>query len=116
MCKTRVKNGIWSALPFLVQMLSKLCMVFLAGFVRSRGRFSHQFIIKMFNLLGEPPTLFPIYPSNPLSASFGCAACMLMVSLTTEPVLMLVFLCGAFGFLSAYVPSYNTRLAKSNKI
>src|SRR3569623_107589 len=43
-------------------------------------------------------------------ASFGCAACLLIVSLVDNGLLILFFLSMGLALTSAYVPGYNTSI------
>ncbi|KAI1718666.1 major facilitator superfamily domain-containing protein [Ditylenchus destructor] len=86
-------NGKWSALPFLIQVLSKIFFAFAADSMKQRG-VSVNFVTKLFNSI----------------ASFGCAMCMLVVSLTSNGMIMLVFLCLGLSLTSGYVAGYNTSI------
>uniref|UniRef100_A0A915DCC8 Uncharacterized protein n=1 Tax=Ditylenchus dipsaci TaxID=166011 RepID=A0A915DCC8_9BILA len=76
-------NGKWSALPFAIQVFSKILFAFLADWMKSKNQcqFGHQ----IFNSI----------------ASFGCAICMLIVSITSDSMIMLTFLCIGLTLTSA---------------
>uniref|UniRef100_A0A915DCC4 Uncharacterized protein n=1 Tax=Ditylenchus dipsaci TaxID=166011 RepID=A0A915DCC4_9BILA len=83
-------NGKWSALPFAIQVFSKILFAFLADWMKSKG-ISVNLVTKIFNNI----------------ASFGCA---FIVSITSDSMIMLTFLCIGLTLTSGYVAGYNTSI------
>ncbi|PAV85625.1 hypothetical protein WR25_08241 [Diploscapter pachys] len=95
-------NGIWSAVPFIVQIITKLLFASIADSLKRRN-YSTNLITKISNNI----------------ASFGTALCMLGVavvysrwtwSLSLRGFLTTLLISCSMGLFSAYVPGYNTAL------
>ncbi|CAD6184659.1 unnamed protein product [Caenorhabditis auriculariae] len=89
------KNGIWSAVPFASQMITKLVFGIAADRIKQR-KVSVTIVTKASNAI----------------ASFGTAACILIVCLLPieQTELIMFFMCSSMALFSAYVPGYNTSI------
>uniref|UniRef100_A0A1I7WNH3 MFS domain-containing protein n=1 Tax=Heterorhabditis bacteriophora TaxID=37862 RepID=A0A1I7WNH3_HETBA len=88
-------NGIWSAIPFFVQMITKLFCGAIADFIKKQ-RVSATIVTKVFNGI----------------ASFGTAGCIVLISMlhSDTSLLVTILMCSSMGFFSGYVSGYNTSI------
>ncbi|TKR93859.1 hypothetical protein L596_008236 [Steinernema carpocapsae] len=88
-------NGIWTSIPFIVQMFTKFLFAFFADYLKKRD-ISINLITKAFNSL----------------ASFGSCICILWISFLgcDHYLLVMSLLCISMGVFSGYVPGYNTSI------
>ncbi|KAH7728735.1 Protein F12B6.2 c [Aphelenchoides avenae] len=86
-------NGMWSSMPFVVQIVSKIVFASAADEMKRRGC-TVNMVTKLFNSI----------------ACFGCAACLLVVSLTSEPTVTVTFLTLGLALTAGFVPGYNTSI------
>ncbi|KAK0398401.1 hypothetical protein QR680_002576 [Steinernema hermaphroditum] len=89
-------NGVMSALPFVVQLLTKLLFAMIADVLNKRKICSITTIAKMFNLI----------------ASFGCGICLIALTTVdcTQSWLAILLLVTGVGLTSGYIPGYNTSI------
>ncbi|CAI2354506.1 unnamed protein product [Caenorhabditis sp. 36 PRJEB53466] len=87
-------NGILSAIPFVLQFISKIFYAGLADSARKQNWFSFDTVTKISNS----------------SASFGIALCfgLLCFCDCSQRVAAIFLICVAMAFVSGYIPGYNT--------
>uniref|UniRef100_A0AC34G2L6 Major facilitator superfamily (MFS) profile domain-containing protein n=1 Tax=Panagrolaimus sp. ES5 TaxID=591445 RepID=A0AC34G2L6_9BILA len=86
-------NGSFSAIPFLVQMFSKMGFAFVADRLKVLG-LKINFVTKICNSI----------------ASFGCAICLILICFTNNGTIIMMLICLGLTFTSAFVPGYNTSI------
>uniref|UniRef100_A0A1I7ZTC4 MFS domain-containing protein n=1 Tax=Steinernema glaseri TaxID=37863 RepID=A0A1I7ZTC4_9BILA len=89
-------NGVMSALPFVVQLLTKLLFATIADILNKRKICKMTTVTKAFNLI----------------ASFGCGICLLLLTRVdcTQSWLAIVLVVTGVGLTSGYIPGYNTSI------
>ncbi|CAI4231280.1 unnamed protein product [Auanema sp. JU1783] len=89
------KNGIWSTVPFCLQMVTKILFGTVADKLKKRGK-SASAITKWCNAI----------------ASFGTATSILLISLlgAEDSLLIMLLMTASMGMLSGYVAGYNTSI------
>ncbi|KAI6224931.1 putative transporter C02C2.4 [Aphelenchoides besseyi] len=88
------KNGIMSALPFIVQLITKAIFAGIADYLKHRKIMSHTAVAKLFNLI----------------ASLGAGICYILLTYCDcNSANMAIFLAvSAIGLSSGFIPGYNT--------
>lgn len=94
-------------MPFVVQIVSKIVFASAADEMKRRG-FTVNMVTKLFNSIGPQAPTYN-YRCRYL-ACFGCAACLLVVSLTYEPIVTVTFLTLGLALTAGFVPGYNTSI------
>ncbi|CAD5226973.1 unnamed protein product [Bursaphelenchus xylophilus] len=88
------RNGIMSALPFVVQLITKILFTWWADYLKSRGIMTLNGVTKLFNSL----------------ASFGAGVCYILIAYcdcnTANVAIFLATM--AVGLSSGFIPGYNT--------
>ncbi|KAL3102285.1 hypothetical protein niasHS_003694 [Heterodera schachtii] len=87
-------NGLMSALPFIVQLFTKILFAAIADWLKDRRLMSSTSVTKLFNLI----------------ASFGSGLCFVLLSLCDcrTPYLAISLAVCAIGISSGFIPGYNT--------
>ncbi|TMS37980.1 hypothetical protein L596_004803 [Steinernema carpocapsae] len=89
-------NGVMSALPFVIQLLTKILFAAIADILNKRKICTMNTVTKMFNLI----------------ASFGCGVCLIALTMVdcTQPLYAIVLVVTGVGLTSGYIPGYNTSI------
>ncbi|KAL3093197.1 hypothetical protein niasHT_022647 [Heterodera trifolii] len=87
-------NGLMSALPFIVQLFTKILFAAIADWLKDRRLMSSTSVTKLFNLI----------------ACFGSGLCFVLLSLCDcrTPYLAISLAVCAIGISSGFIPGYNT--------
>lgn len=87
-------NGLMSALPFVIQLFTKILFAAIADWIKRRELMSSTAVTKLFNLIG----------------SLGAGACFILLSFCdcTTPYLAIGLAVSAVGLSSGFIPGYNT--------
>lgn len=87
-------NGLMSALPFVIQLFTKILFAGCADWIKRRRLMSATTVTKLFNLIG----------------SLGAGICFILLSLCdcTTPRLAIALAVTAVGISSGFIPGYNT--------
>ncbi|KAI6238161.1 putative transporter C02C2.4 [Aphelenchoides fujianensis] len=88
------KNGMMSALPFIVQLITKILFAAMADVLKHRKLMSHTAVAKMFNLI----------------ASLGAGLCYILLTYCdcNSPNTAIFLAISAIGLSSGFIPGYNT--------
>jgi len=89
-------NGVMSALPFIVQLLTKIIFAGSADWLRRKEILSHTSVTKLFNSI----------------ASVGSAMCYILLAFCDcrSSGLAIFLVVSALGLSSGYIPGYNTSM------
>uniref|UniRef100_A0A183BXT6 MFS domain-containing protein n=1 Tax=Globodera pallida TaxID=36090 RepID=A0A183BXT6_GLOPA len=87
-------NGLMSALPFVVQLFTKILFAWIADWAKERRLMSSTAVTKLFNLI----------------ASLGSGFCFILLSFCDcrSPYLAIALAVAAIGISSGFIPGYNT--------
>uniref|UniRef100_A0A914I662 Major facilitator superfamily (MFS) profile domain-containing protein n=1 Tax=Globodera rostochiensis TaxID=31243 RepID=A0A914I662_GLORO len=87
-------NGLMSALPFVVQLFTKILFAWIADWAKERRLMSSTAITKLFNLI----------------ASLGSGFCFILLSFCDcrSPYLAIALAVATIGISSGFIPGYNT--------
>ncbi|KAE9550582.1 hypothetical protein FO519_006209 [Halicephalobus sp. NKZ332] len=89
-------NGVMSALPFIIQLLTKIVLAGSADWLRRKEILSHSAVTKLFNSI----------------ASFGSAICYILLAFCDcrSSGLAIFLVISALGLSSGFIPGYNTSM------
>jgi len=89
-------NGLMSALPFVIQLVTKIFFAAVADEMKKRKLLSPTQVTKLFNFIG----------------SFGAGGCFALLSFCdcSHPYLAITLAVTAIGLSSGFIPGYNTSI------
>uniref|UniRef100_A0AC35U0F3 MFS domain-containing protein n=1 Tax=Rhabditophanes sp. KR3021 TaxID=114890 RepID=A0AC35U0F3_9BILA len=89
-------NGIMSALPFIIQLVTKIGCATSADYLKRNKMYSNTSVVKMYNLVG----------------SIGGAICILCVTVfdCDHKFMAVGLIISSVGISSGYIPGYNTSI------
>uniref|UniRef100_A0A914DR20 Major facilitator superfamily (MFS) profile domain-containing protein n=1 Tax=Acrobeloides nanus TaxID=290746 RepID=A0A914DR20_9BILA len=89
-------NGVMSALPFIIQLLTKILFAAIADTLKARKLMSHTSVTKLFNLIG--------------SIGSGISILLLTFCDCYSAVWAILLINAAVGLSSGFIPGYNTSI------